>query len=154
MVKCLYVKSSVCVNLNGVLTDSLEVQRGGKQGCPLSPALYILAINPLIKKINSDTAMAYADDITVVIKNQREMDALINILSVYELASGAKLNHSKTEGVWKGEESDRGDINIQIKQEIKLLGLTICNKDCAEVNWEKKLSEVKEEVKKMGKQKN
>uniref|UniRef100_A0A672ZVZ7 Reverse transcriptase domain-containing protein n=1 Tax=Sphaeramia orbicularis TaxID=375764 RepID=A0A672ZVZ7_9TELE len=79
MVKCLYMKSSVKINVNGVLTKSFQVERGVKQGCPLSSALYVLAISPLIKSINSDIkitgiplgqsclvkSIAYADDITV-----------------------------------------------------------------------------------------
>ena len=62
--------------------------------------------------------MAYADDVTVVIKNQMEMDVLTNHLNLYELASGAKLNHDKTEGVWTGVESKKRDINIKVKGEI------------------------------------
>ena len=54
MIRCLYKKSCVRVNVNGVLTDSFIVERGVKQGCPLSAALYILAISPLIKLINTD----------------------------------------------------------------------------------------------------
>ena len=167
LIRCLYVKSSVCINVNGILTEPFNVERGVKQGCPLSAALYVLAISPLIKTINSErlisgtrvglapkiTAMAYADDVTVVIKNQMEMDVLTNHLNLYELASGAKLNHDKTEGVWIGVESNKRDLNIKVKDEIKILGLTICNQNCSEKkmgNWENKLCEVKE-VKKMGK---
>ena len=93
-------------------------------------------------------ALAYADDVTVIIKNQLEMDALTCQLIWYEEAAGAKLNPSKTEGVWIGDEVDKTNINIQIKQKIKILGLTICNFDCSETNWENKLCEVKNEVSK------
>lgn len=162
MIQCLYRKSCVRINVNGVLTDSFNVERGVKPGCPLSAALYILAISPLIKIINADPlisgqlinnscnvkAMAYADDVTVIIKNQLEMDILINHLCLYELASGAKLNHEKTEGVWIGTESKKPHLNIQIKEEIKILGLTLCHNDCSERNWDEKLNIVKEEINK------
>ena len=104
----------------------------------MSTALYILAISPLIKHINNDscfagtcvdhahevTAIAYTDDITVIIKKTVKD----------ENASGTKLNHNKTEGVWSGVESDRQNINMEVKQEIKILGLNFCN---SERNWEK-----------------
>ena len=49
----------------------------------------------------------------------------VNHLNLYERASGAKLNHLKTEGVWIGAEKDKNDINIQVKDEIKIL-LSMC----------------------------
>ena len=53
------------------------------------------------------------------------MDVLTNHLNLYELASGAKSNHDKTEGAWIGAESSKRDINIKVKDEMKILGLTI-----------------------------
>ena len=49
IIKLLYAESTVQVNVNGVLTEGSEIKRRVKQGCPLSAALYILAINPLLK---------------------------------------------------------------------------------------------------------
>lgn len=60
----------------------------------------------------------------------------------------AKLNHNKTEGVWIGAERDRQNINIKVNQEIKILGVSFCNRECSERNWENKLCDIKEEVKK------
>uniref|UniRef100_A0AAQ6IAB7 Reverse transcriptase domain-containing protein n=1 Tax=Anabas testudineus TaxID=64144 RepID=A0AAQ6IAB7_ANATE len=44
-------------------------------------------------------ALAYADDVCVIIKNQTETDILCSHLKLYEKTAGAKLNHNKTEGV-------------------------------------------------------
>lgn len=62
------------------------------------------------------------------------MDVLTNHLNLYERASDAKLNHHKTEG----DERDKPNINVQVNQEMKILGLTFCCRDCSERNWEKK----------------
>ncbi|XP_039888612.1 histone H3.v1-like [Simochromis diagramma] len=43
-------------------------------------------------------ALAYADDVTVIIRNQNELSSVMEILHRYEQASGAKLNQDKTEG--------------------------------------------------------
>uniref|UniRef100_A0A672ZIS7 Reverse transcriptase domain-containing protein n=1 Tax=Sphaeramia orbicularis TaxID=375764 RepID=A0A672ZIS7_9TELE len=131
-----------------------------KQGCPLSSALYVLAISPLIKSINSDIGitgipvgqsclvkpMAYADDIIAVIKTQLEMDVLTKHLRMYEMASGAVLNHNKTEGVWIRNADDKPNLNIQTKEEIKILGITFGNNNCGERNWDQKMTLIKEEV--------
>lgn len=48
--KLLHVKSTLQIIVIGVLADEFEIQRGVKQECPLFTALYVLAINPLLKK--------------------------------------------------------------------------------------------------------
>jgi hypothetical protein len=59
-------------------TGEITIKRGVKQGCPLSPVLFDICVNPLIEKLKSPefkrfgyywddedgvTAQAYADDI-------------------------------------------------------------------------------------------
>lgn len=160
IVKLLYAHSVVQINVNGVLTEKIQIRRGVKQGCPISAALYVLAINPLLKRIKCDGKLsgtrtssgervvisAYADDITVIIKNQKELDRVNEHFRFYEEVSGAKLNNDKTEGVWFGKSERRPAINIQEKDEMKVLGLYITNQNCYEKNWGKKEGEVKEEL--------
>uniref|UniRef100_A0A3B1KIV4 Reverse transcriptase domain-containing protein n=1 Tax=Astyanax mexicanus TaxID=7994 RepID=A0A3B1KIV4_ASTMX len=82
-----------------------------KQGCPLSAALYVLSISPLIQKIKNNNELsgiyingkrfiisAYADDITVIVKSRTELEIIENHFNEYEHASGAKLNMAKSEG--------------------------------------------------------
>lgn len=66
-------------NVDGIYREPFQMYRGVKQGCPLSAALYILAISPLLNKIRKDTKIkgtgtikeiAYADD--VAIKKSKE----------------------------------------------------------------------------------
>ena len=45
-----------CVKVNGVLSDPFDMWNGVKQGCPASPYLYILAVQPLL-----DTVLAHPD---------------------------------------------------------------------------------------------
>jgi hypothetical protein len=40
------------ITLNGA-TENIHIRRGVKQGCPLSPVLFDICINPLIEKLNS-----------------------------------------------------------------------------------------------------
>lgn len=162
MVKLLYARSTVQINVNGVLTDPFEIEKGVKQGCPVSAALYILAINPLIKRINRDmniqgitistgqkvTALAYADDVSIIIRNQAEMNIVNKHFELYEEVAGAKLNQDKTEGVWMGVEENKPEINVIVKDEIKVLGLYISKEKCCEKNWEKRIIKLKEEINK------
>ena len=162
LIKLLYVESTVQVNVNGVLTEAFEIKRGVKQGCPLSAALYILAINPLLKRIKNDkrlsgvktcsggrvVVMAYADDVTIIIKNQKELDIVNEHLKLYEEISGSKLNHDKTEGVWFGRRETRPNVNLNYTESMKVLGVKFCNGDSYEKNWEEKDLEIKKELEK------
>jgi hypothetical protein len=48
-----YIPATVkIVTLDG-LTNEINIKRGVKQGCPLSPILFDMCVNPLIEKLNS-----------------------------------------------------------------------------------------------------
>jgi hypothetical protein len=78
MIQDSYINARVGeITLNGA-TEPMEIKRGLKQGCPLSPILFDICIDPLIEKLSSKelnsfgywwdvnegvTAQTYADDI-------------------------------------------------------------------------------------------
>lgn len=150
MIQCLYVKSNVQVNVNGFLTDSFKVMRGVKQGCPLSAALYVLAMSPLLSNIQKDMRIqgvrldkqrllisAYADDITIFASSKRDVDLIFGHFVMYERASGAVLNKSKTECVWIGRQEKKFDVDILETTDLKILGIYVDNEGCVEYNWKK-----------------
>lgn len=81
--------------------------------------------------------MAYADDITIFIKTQKELGIIYDYFKTYETGAGAKLNQDKMEGAWI-EEGDPPQIEVEPKDEIKILGILITNNDSRGKNWDKK----------------
>lgn len=78
-IKALYCQPTARLQLMGRESDTITVSRGTRQGCPCSPILFALYINPLIIKFlqsnhilpisidgHETKVMAYADDITIV----------------------------------------------------------------------------------------
>lgn len=131
MIRCLYAKSITCVNVNGQLTDTFNVSRGVKQGCPISSALYVIAISPLINVIKNDERIkgvtigsevvkisAYADDVTGFVQTAEEFYAVCEHFDMYEKVSGARLNREKSEAIWVGKEEERFPINLTVKEKI------------------------------------
>ena len=142
-VKTLYSNASALVNVNGFLSKSIPLNRGVRQGCPLSSLLYVMVIeilaiqlraNPNIVgfKIGEEKFVSahYMDDTTIVIKQNRCFKEVIKELSDYENASGAKVNYKKTKGLWTGSWKWRRTTPLGIEwtsENVKNLGLYFGN---------------------------
>lgn len=79
MVMALYSPPTAHNAINGSLSESFTLQQGTRQGCPLSPSLFLLALEPLMQDIKQNLDIkgirfndiqvkltAYADDILIV----------------------------------------------------------------------------------------
>ena len=94
--------------INGFLTQPFSVERGIRQGCPLSMIVYVLFQELLYKAIEKsaqiipiETIMrnkiyGYADDSTAFMKSDESILELFKILKIFELATNSKINIRKT----------------------------------------------------------
>ena len=114
-VKTLYKNIQSCVINNGLTTDYFALERGARQGDPLSPYLFVVVVETLAIAIRQNTAikgisigkeetklLQYADDTTAILSDRDSANALFNLLDVFRKLSGLKINTSKTEGMWVG----------------------------------------------------
>jgi ribonuclease HI len=82
-------------------SSSIPIGRGVKQGCPLSPILFVLTYDPLIRALKRNPDLlpkAAADDLAVCTPN---LDALFNTampeIDLFCAASGMGINKNKTQ---------------------------------------------------------
>ncbi|KAK3702160.1 hypothetical protein QZH41_004381 [Actinostola sp. cb2023] len=80
----------------------------------------------------------YADDLTLTLRDSYSIKRSFKHITMYERASGCKLNRDKCEGLWIG--SSRGSIerpvNIRwVADKVKILGIWLGYGDLTEFNW-------------------
>ena len=113
-IRTLYNDSRAQVRVNGCLSEPFPIRRGTRQGCPLSPMLFALAIEPLAYWIRRDPGggedriALYADDIMIYLSDTRSTGPrLLKILEIFEDATGLRINKAKS--VLVPISGDRGD---------------------------------------------
>ena len=114
--KLFYNDVSSCIVNNGFSSNYFKIQRGVRQGDPLSPYLFILGAEILSRmimnndnikgiKINREVKLVqFADDTTVFMKDLDSTKEVFRTLDLFEKVSGLKINYNKTEAIWIGTE--------------------------------------------------
>ena len=151
-IKLLYTNISSSVIVNGHIGLEFPVKRSVRQGCAISPLLYVLSMEPFAHRIRREPGFCglqmpgtpeqvrislYADDTTLVVTNENSISLTFSICREFGLASGAKLNMDKTCGIWLGRWKDREDSPYGIKwvKSKKLLGFCFGYGEIFTDNW-------------------
>lgn len=112
-VKIIYNQPKASVLTNGLISSPFDLSRGTRQGCPLSPLLFTIALEPLAVTIRMNPAikgvegggaehklMLYADDILFLTSDpHNSLPALMNTIDIYSTLSGYQINWTKSEGM-------------------------------------------------------
>ena len=118
-IKTLYNGIESALNINNVISQFFPVYRSVRQGCPLSMSLFILFQEPFYRAIVASRIirpltlpdateikiLGYADDSTLIIRDDRSLKEAFYLIEKFEKAMGSKLNRAKTKifgtGSWK-----------------------------------------------------
>lgn len=110
-VKLLYNSPTSSVRTNNINSQYFPLQRGTRQGCPASPLLFAIAIEPLAISLRSSPEVRgiyrggrehklslYADDLLLYITDpQNTLPHIMTLLGNFSELSGYKINMSKSE---------------------------------------------------------
>ena len=117
-----------CVLNNGYASTFFSLQRGVRQGCPLSGILFILGIELFSRAVKKATTFKgiqvnkhelkisqYPDDTTVFVHDLDSVTSLLNLLNDFHACSGLEINTTKTEAMWLGQWKERTDTPFSFK---------------------------------------
>lgn len=155
----LYKDINSYVSLNPGMTPRIDISRGIRQGCPISPKLFILCTQMLaylvvknsefkgIKMFDYEFRISqFADDTVFFLKDKSIVCKALNIISVFSNASGLKINLQKTEILPLYPCTDAQIMSIPVKSEVKYLGIKLLKE--TKIRDEENINEKIENMKK------
>jgi hypothetical protein len=86
----------------GGLTVWIDILRGVKQGCPLSPLLFIIAYDPLLHFLSQKVGIrpfAFADDLALFADSVTHISPSLLLITQFSFVSGLGINRDKSAAI-------------------------------------------------------
>lgn len=165
-IELIYSHPTASVITNQNISRPFAIRRGTRQGCPLSPFLFSIVIEPLAASIRKSRLISpivmneqehqislYADDILLFLSRpQTSIPHLLTLISNFGKLSGFSVNWDKSEIMPISEEVDITYIqSTPFKKAFKdfsYLGVTVTrdSEDLLPKNWHNKIEQLKQDI--------
>ena len=149
--KAVYKNSTCHIKTNGGTTPSFDILTGVRQGCILSPFLFLLAIDYVMKKANENptfgipwqeqrlTDLDFADDLALLADSNNTLQEMTNDLDRYGKMIGLRISSEKTKTMTIGPQHTTSITlegqPIEDVSKFPYLGSTIANDRNAETDF-------------------
>lgn len=160
--RSLYTGITSQILVNGRLSPTVDILSGVRQGCPLSPILFICVVEPLLRYVQTDKVMkgfflpggdgtkikslCYMDDMGFLCGNQSDMNRVDLLLRLFSNVSGLKVNWQKSQLCnLSGMDNVRSE-KIPKTESITVLGVHFERNLVNTVNAEKALEKIQKKI--------
>jgi len=134
----MYGQIPASVQINGTLVETIAIQSGIRQGCPLSMCLNAMWLHPLVRPLEESlpgmkigrrhqktTVLAYPDGVSVFVTDPTTFTTIRHAINTYEQANRARLNPQKSNALaTAGWAHPTTPLDIPITDRVKILGVT------------------------------
>ena len=166
-INMIFKHAKTCILTNGFRSSYFTISRSMRQGCPISPLLFILQAEPLafaIRKnknikgiplpyISPETGEreeakinGYVDDSQLFFSTEESINECFKVLNCYEKSSGARVNKTKTLGLYTGSWKNKTPIFNEIQwtnTNVKTLGVNHGYQIDEAAIWLEKINKIK-----------
>lgn len=158
MVAALHRETTCRFLVNGFLSKSIRVTCGIRQGCPMAPLLFIIALDVLYRIIEAMSdfpgvdlecgglradlrVSGFADDTAIYLNDSNAIPKVVEVLQRFGDVSGLRVNLSKsicvplgtTDGIWS--EPTHGIPTLRHGDSCRYLGIQVGTSDSSDDNW-------------------
>ena len=136
-----YTKIESAAINNGFMTNWFRPSRGVRQGCPLSPYLFVLSTEILSSKIRQEPSITgikifgheiklsqFADDTNLFCADLISVENALKTVGDFGRLAGLKLNIKKSKAIWLGKWEKNKSYPLQLKwlhSPVRLLGIHV-----------------------------
>uniref|UniRef100_A0A803TTP7 Reverse transcriptase domain-containing protein n=1 Tax=Anolis carolinensis TaxID=28377 RepID=A0A803TTP7_ANOCA len=168
-IKSIYKEQKANISVNGQEGSKIKIGKGTRQGCPLSPLLFIMVLELLLNSIREDGNLqgtkirkdiykirAFADDVVCIVENPNlNINDWLQKIETYSRIVGFKINKEKTKilvkNMSKTKQQKLQEVSgLEITKKIKYLGiyLTAKNAQLLKNNYEETWKNIQKDLKK------
>ena len=151
LIKDIYKKTKCAIKVKDSLTEFFDYNKGVRQGCPLSPILFNIYVNDIIKIMNENNrsniflnkndpinALMFADDLILLSGSEEGLQKQMDKLNTYCETWKLNINLKKTKIIilnrgnrLRKSEFKINKVVIENVKRIKYLGFTKTAKNCS-----------------------
>mgnify|MGYP000241734625 CR=1 FL=1 len=115
--------------MGGRLVGTIKRNRGIRQGCKVSPLLFVLLLNKVVDRLNDVwrderwNILMYADDALILGRSEREIEEKVNVYRSECREMGLEVNVDKSEIMVVGKSPRKEIAGLRVVEEMKYLGV-------------------------------